>query len=209
MWSLAQSLPLWGRSTSRGAHGASACGAALELLAPAQPCRRARGGMTISCHSSAAAARSLGAVRSAQRLAPLHVVVDVVASSLGAVAVARRSRRRCLRRRAGAPGAGFIVWPRSRRRDARSPLFYSGGSLHFGAVRSARRLALAACGRWRGRFLSGGCRRRAALTAPLPAALRWRSWRRLGRAAVLAFWFAMTGTALTSTRNRTRSCLAM
>ena len=150
--------------------------------------------MTISCHSSAAAARSLGAVRSAQRLAPLHVVVDVVASSLGAVAVARRSRRRCLRRRAGAPGAGFIVWPRSRRRDARSPLFYSGGSLHFGAVRSARRLALAACGRWRGRFLSGGGRRRAALTAPLPAAPRWSSWRRRNRiAALAAAWRSAAG----------------
>ena len=54
------------------------------------------------------------------------------------------------------------------------------------AVRRTRRLALSACGRWRGRFLSGGGYRRAALTAPLPAAPRWRSWRRLSRAAALA-----------------------
>jgi hypothetical protein len=43
-----------------------------------------------------------------------------------------------------------------------------------------------ACGRWRGCFLSGGGRRRAALTAPLPATLRWRSWCRLGHASALA-----------------------
>ena len=42
------------------------------------------------------------------------------------------------------------------------------------------------CGRWRGRFISGGGRRRAALTAPLRAAPRWRSWRRLSRAAASA-----------------------
>ena len=40
--------------------------------------------------------------------------------------------------------------------------------------------------RWRGRFLFGGDRRRAALTAPLPAAPHWRSWRRLRRAAAVA-----------------------
>ena len=257
VWSLARSLPLWGRSPSRGAHGAAACGAALALLAPAWSCRRARGGVTLGRRSSAAAARSLGAVRSAQRLAlsacgrwrgrflsgggrrraaltaplpaalrwrswrrlsraaalaaawrsaaalprrrlalsarcvvlsgsrSLRVVVGAVASSLAAVAVARRSRRRCLRRRVGAPGAGFVVPPRSRRRDARPPLFRGGGSLsRRGASCSAARAS--ACGRWRGRFLSGGGRRRAALTAPLPAALRWRSWRRLSRAAALA-----------------------
>jgi len=104
-----------------------------------------------------------------------------------------------------------------------------------GTVRSARRLALSACGRRCGRFLWGqwpsrgargaatcgaalallalasSCRRasggetaralsygrrcgrflwssgrRAALAAPLPVAPRWRSWRRLGRAAALA-----------------------
>ena len=55
-----------------------------------------------------------------------------------------------------------------------------------GAVRGARRLALSACGRWRGRFLSGGGRRRTALMASLPATPRWRSWRRLSRAAALA-----------------------
>ena len=36
---------------------------------------------------------------------------------------------------------------------------------YLGAVRSARRLSLSACSRWRGRFLSRGGRRRAALTA--------------------------------------------
>ena len=47
MWSLARSLPLRGRSPSRGAHGAAACGAALAPLAPAWSCRRARGGVTL------------------------------------------------------------------------------------------------------------------------------------------------------------------
>ena len=42
--------------------------------------------------------------------------------------------------------------------------------LALGAVRNVQRLALSASGRWRGRFLSGGGRRRAALTVPLPAA---------------------------------------
>ena len=59
----------------------------------------------------------------------LRVVVGAIASSLGAVAVTRRSRRRCLRRRAGAPGAGLVVPLRSRRRDDRPPLFRGGGSL--------------------------------------------------------------------------------
>ena len=82
-------------------------------------------------------------------------------------------------------GAGSVVPPRSRQRDARPPLFRCGGSLcQRGASRSAARAS--ACGRWRGRVLSGGGRRRAALTAPLPAAPRWRSWRRLSRAAALA-----------------------
>ena len=96
---------LWGRSPSRGAHGAAACGAALALLAPASSCRRARGGVTLGRRSSAAAARSLGA-RSARRLALLRLVAGA-RCLCWVVAVARRSRRRCLRRRAGAPGAGF------------------------------------------------------------------------------------------------------
>ena len=58
---------------------------------------------------------------------PLRGVVDAVASSLGAVAAARRSRRHQLRRRAGTPGVGSIVPPRSRRRDARPPHFRGGG----------------------------------------------------------------------------------
>ena len=56
-------------------------------------------------------------------------VVGAVASFLGAVAVARRSRRRCLRRYVGVPGAGSIMPSRSRRRDARPPLFRGGDSL--------------------------------------------------------------------------------
>ena len=70
--------------------------------------------------------------------------------ALCAVAVARRSRCRCLRRRAGAPSAGSIVPPCSRRRDARPPHFRGGGSLSrrtrsvvLGSSRS-RRLALEA-----------------------------------------------------------------
>ena len=74
-------------------------------------------------------------------LRSLRVVAGAVASSLGAVAVARRSRRRCLRRRAGAPGAGMVVPPHSRRRDARPPLLRGGGSLSR-TMRSAQRLAL-------------------------------------------------------------------
>ena len=176
----------------------------------------------------------------------LRVVVGAVASSLGAIAVARRSRRRCLWRRAGAPGAGLFVPPRSRRRGALSPLSRGGSSLSrrgaqcsaahtfcvctsarslpfwgrspsrgacgaaicgaslallaparscrrargdmalsrrssavtarfLSAVRSAQRLAVSACGRRRSRSLSGGDRRRTALTAPLPATPRWRS----------------------------------
>ena len=53
------------------------------------------------------------------------------------------------------------------------------------AIRSDRRLVLSACGRRPSRFLSGGGRHRAELTAPLPAAPRRRSWCRLSRAAAL------------------------
>ena len=69
-------------------------------------------------------------MRSAQRLALLRVVAGAVVSSHQvAVALALRSRRRCLRRCAGAPGAGAVVTPHSRRRVARWPLFCSGGSV--------------------------------------------------------------------------------
>ena len=64
----------------------------------------------------------------------LCVVVSAVASSLGAVAVVRHSRRRCLRRRAGATGASLVVPLRSQRRYAWPPLFRDGLSL---AQRSA------------------------------------------------------------------------
>ena len=59
----------------------------------------------------------------------LLVVVGAVASPLAAVAVARRSRRRGLRRRAGTPDIGFVVPPCSRRRDAQPPLLRCSGSL--------------------------------------------------------------------------------
>ena len=221
---------LWGRSPSRGAHGAAACGVALALLTPAQSCRRARGGVTLGRRSSVAAARSLGARGASCSAARTHCmwlwgrspsrVADgatacgaslallapeqrchrargcvalgrrsfrgggslsrraqcvVLGSSrslrvtLGAVAVARRSRRRCLRRRAGAPSAGLVMPSRSRRRGARPPLFPRRRlALSARAGRRARQLALSACG-------SGGGRRRVALMAPLPAAPRWRS----------------------------------
>ena len=104
MWSLAWSPPLWRRSPSRGAHGATACGAALALLAPAQSCRCARGGVAFGRRTFAALACSHGAVRRAQKF------------------------------------------------------------------------ALSASGRWPGHFPCGGGRRRAALTAPRPAALCWHFW---------------------------------
>ena len=123
-WLSARSRPLWGRSPSRHSCGAAACGAALALFVarstvPPRSRRRDarpplfRGGGSLS---QCARCVVLGSSRS------LRV-------ALWAVAVARRSRRRCLRRRAGAPGAGLVVPPRSRRRDARPPLFRGGGSL--------------------------------------------------------------------------------
>ena len=128
VWSLARSLPPAWRSPSRGAHGAAACArrwrpwrrlgraaafAAAWRSAAALPWRR----LALSARVALGGSRSL------------RVVGGAVASSLGAVAVARRSRRRCLRRCAGAPGAGFVVPPHPRRRDARPPLFRGGGSL--------------------------------------------------------------------------------
>ena len=141
--------------------------------------------MVLGRRSSAAAAAFSArcAVPSGPR--SLRVVAGAVASCLGAVAVARRSWRRCFRCRAGAPGTGMAVPLHSRRRDGRPPLFRGGGR-SLGVVHSAQRLALSAYGRRHGGLHAGGGRRRAALTAPLPMAPRWRSWRRLGRAAALA-----------------------
>ena len=100
---------LWGRSPSRGAHGAAACGAALALLVPAWSCRRARGGETLGRRTSAAAARSLsarGASCSAARALRANSrrarQLALSARTLEAVAVAPPLRRRRLRRRAGA-----------------------------------------------------------------------------------------------------------
>ena len=262
--SLEWSLPLWRQSPSHGAHGAAASGTALVLLAPALSCRRTRGGVPLGRHSSVAAARSLGAVLRARQLAPLRVVVGAVAFSLEAVAVAQRPRRRYLRRYAGAPGAGSVVPPRSRRRGARPPFFRAGGSFSarcrvlgrlrslrvvvgtvascwgrspscgahgvaargaalmllapakscrrarggvtlgrrssaaaarsLGLVCRAQQLALPKCGRWCGRFPSGGDRRHTALTATWPAAPRWRFWGWLCRAAALAAAWSSAAT---------------
>ena len=252
---MARSLPLWRRSPSRGAHGAAACGAALALLAPACWCHRDVGGVTLGRRFSASAARALGTVRSARRLALSECRRQRSRFLSGGVAVTRRSRRHCLRRRASAPGTGSVVPPRSWANYARPPLFCGGGlpfrrgvwcpaaralfvlsstrsiplwvrspwcgapgapacsatlallaparscsctrgcvtfgrrstkaaTRSLGVVRSARRLALAACGRWRNHLRGGRCR--AAHAASLPAAPRRRSWRRLGRAAALA-----------------------
>ena len=176
---------LWGRSPSRVAHGAAACGAAPALLAPARSCRRARGGVTLGRRSFTAAARSLsarGASCSAARAlcvwlwgrSPSRVAHG--AAACGAALALLAPARSCRRAR-----GGVTLGRRSSAAAARSLARALGP---YGAGR--RRLALSACGQWRGRFLSGGGRRRAALTAPLPAALRWRSWRRLGRAAAPA-----------------------
>ena len=127
LWSSAWSLPLRERSPSRGARGAPACGAALALLAPAWSCHRYHGSVTLCRHSSAAAASSFSTVHSAWPLALSACGRRRGRFLSGAVAVARRLRRRCLRRRAGAPGAGLVVPPRSRRHDARPPLFRGGG----------------------------------------------------------------------------------
>ena len=112
-----------------------------------------RGGGSLSRHAWCV---SLGSSRS------LRVAV-------GAATVARRSRRRSMRRRAGATTPGLFLPPCSRRRGARPPLFrWRRLALSARAVRRALQLAVFACG-------SGGGRRRAAPTALLPAAPRWRS----------------------------------
>ena len=87
-------------------------------------------GASRRCTSAAAARSRRARCVVLDSSSPLRVVVGAVASSLGAVAVARRSRRRCMQRRAGAPGTVSVVPPRSRRRGARPLLFRSGGSLH-------------------------------------------------------------------------------
>ena len=138
----------------------------------------------------------------------LLVFVGAVASSLGAVVVARRSRRRYLRRLAGAPA------PASPCRRARGDVALGRSALAaaarpLGAVRRDRRLAHSACGRRRGRFLSGSGRRCAALAAPLPAAPGWRSKCRLDRAAVPAA--AWRSAAALSRRRRalTARCVVL
>ena len=106
VWSLARSLPLWRRSPSHGAHGADArdalgaasCGPALALLAPALSCHRSRGGVTLGRHSSSRRLAFSARCVVLRGSYSLRVVVGAVASSLMAVAVVRRSQRRCRRR---------------------------------------------------------------------------------------------------------------
>ena len=101
-------------------------------------------------------------------------------SSLRAVAVARRSRRYYLRRRAGAPGAGSVVPPRSRR-GAWPPLFRGGGLLSARCVVLGGSRFCVWSSAWslppQGRSPSRGAH---------GAAPRWRSWRRLSRASAPA-----------------------
>ena len=78
------------RSAFRDAHGAADCGAALALLALSQSCRR----VAAACRSAAPCAAAAHSRRTRCCSSPLRVVVGAVVSSLGAVAVARRSRRR-------------------------------------------------------------------------------------------------------------------
>ena len=107
----------------RGAHGPAACSTAVALLKLVLSCLRARGSVTLDRRSFAAAAPFRGLVRRTQRLAPLRLVVGTVASSQGAVAVAQRPWRRCLRHRTDTPCAGSVVPLRSRRRGAWPPTF--------------------------------------------------------------------------------------
>ena len=195
VWSLARSVPLRGRSRSRGAQGAAACGAALALLPPAWSFRRYCGGVTLDRRSSVAAARSLG-TRSAARAVCVWSLARSVplwgqspsrgahgAASCGAALALLAPASSC-----HSTHGGESLGRRSFVTAARS---YS--------ARSARRLALSACGRWRGRLVSGGSRRCAVLMAPLPAAQRWRSLRRLSRAAAFA---AASSSAAALTRRR-------
>ena len=163
-----------GRSPSRGAHGAAACGAALPLRAPAQSCCRTCGGVTLGRRSSVAAIRSLGARgASCSAARTLHVWLWGRPPSRGAHGAA-------------ASGAALALLASAQPcRHARGGMtlgrrFSVAAARSLGApVRRTRQLALSACG-------SGGGRRRATLTAPLPAAPCWRSWRRLNRVATLA-----------------------
>ena len=114
---------LWRRSPSRSAHGAAGCGAALALLALACSCRHSwrRDALTPLLRCGGSPSRRVWCV--------ILCISRSLRVTLGAVAVARCSRRRFLRRRAGAPSAGLFMPPCSRRRDARPPLFRGGGSL--------------------------------------------------------------------------------
>ena len=109
-WSAARSLrravgavaPLCGRSPSRRSRDAAACGAALALSVgrSAVPPRSRRRDARPPLLRGGSSCSRRGVTWSAAH--SLHVTVDAVASSPGAVAVAPLLRRRRLRRRAGA-----------------------------------------------------------------------------------------------------------
>jgi len=120
----------------------------------------------------------------------LRAVVSAVTSSLGAVAVARHSRRRYLRRRAGVLGAGLFVPPRSWRRGAQPERCRSGGSLRRALSRAITQRAaipvwcqpaaregtrgVAACGAALALVAPAQSCRRARGGVTLDAALPWR-----------------------------------
>ena len=198
VWSLARSVPLWGRSPSRGAHGAAMFGAALALLASTQPCRRVPGGVAFSRRSSTAATRSLGAFSAEeqgrrQKNPPVSLLPIPMTSRSGAPIPGTKPTTT---RVYGAPGAGLVVPPRSRRYDARPPLFRGGGSLpQRGASYSAARAlcvwslarSLPLWGRLpsRGAHCAAACGAALALLAPAWSCRRTHGGVTLGRRSSL------------------------
>ena len=204
-------LSACGRGRGRFLSGSRRRRAALTAPLPAAPCWRSwrrlsrAAALAATWHSAASlpwrrlALPARCVVLSCSR--SLRVVVGAVASSLGAVAIARRSRRRCLQRRAGTLSAGLVVPPRSRRRGTRLPLFRGGGSLFRGGGSLSWRSAARALCVWpsarthhvlrrlrRPRDVDGACPlgRRVVLAARAPAAARARlSDRRSARARPL------------------------
>ena len=180
-----RSRPLWRGSPSRGSHGAATCDTTFVDLAPASPCRRTHGGVTLGRRRPRWRLSPLASTDVISGARSLRVAVGAVASSLGG-SPSRGSHG------ATACGAALaILAPASSCRRTHGGVALSRrrsavAALSLGAVRSDRRLTLSACSRRHGRFLIGGGRRRAALAAPLPAVPHWRPWRRLGSAAALA-----------------------
>ena len=125
-------------------------------------------------------------------------VVGAVASSRVAVAVAWRSRRRCLRATL-APLAPARLCRRVRGGLALGRRFRGGGSLSVRAVRYSRQLCVWSLARslppaWRSP--SRGAHGAAA------CARRWRPWRRLGRAAAFAAAWCSAAASAATARSR-------